>query len=136
MSILVLIIVPVCWALAGKLAGLTIAASCFFSVNGKRAGKQVGGWLSLVLPTGYLLAAATGLSGNAGYGFTLFGSERLFDLACGIPVYAVPVLGVFAAAVYIVRDLTLGHTDTSCDIITSESALNAGCGQPIPGKSS
>jgi hypothetical protein len=68
MSIIVLIVVPICWALAGKLGGLTIAASCFFSANGKRVGKRVGGWLSLLFPAAYLLAAATGLSGNAGHG--------------------------------------------------------------------
>ena len=110
MSILIFIGIPICWAILGKVLGLALSAAFFYSDAGKRLGQRVSRWCVPIFPCVMLIALFAGIDGNAGRGVTLFGSDTLFDLACIIPIYAIPILLVPAALIYVVRDLTLGHT--------------------------
>jgi hypothetical protein len=109
MSVILYVGLPLCWALAGKLLGLALAASCFFSDRGRRAGRTVSRWCVAVFPLVFVALLTTGVSGNAGAGFQIFGSGELFDLLCGIPIYAIGALGLYAGGLYVARDLTIGH---------------------------
>jgi len=109
MSLILFIFMPICCALTGKLLGLSVAASCLWSDHGTRIGKIVSGWCTPLLPIVYLVLLFAGGSGSAGTGMRLFDSEVLFGLACGIPLYAIPVLGFFVGAMYVVRDLALNR---------------------------
>jgi hypothetical protein len=109
MSVILYIGLPLCWALVGKLLGLAVAASCFFSDRGRRAGQSVGRWCVPIFPLVFIALLTAGGSGNAGHGFQIFGSTELFDLLCGIPIYAIPALGLYTGGLYVVRDLTFGH---------------------------
>lgn len=109
MAIFLFIVLPVCCALLGKLVGLAVAASTFFSDNGKQLGKSISHWCVPLFPIVFLVAMAAGARGNAGFGFALFGSQTLFELACVIPFWGVPVFAVYVGALYVIRDLTLGH---------------------------
>ena len=110
MSILIFLVGPIAWALTGVLLGTAVAASCFYNERGRRLGREVSRWSWPTLPLAYLAVVITGLGGNAGSGRALFGSEVLADLLAAATFYTLPVLAAFAGAIYVVRDLTLGHT--------------------------
>jgi hypothetical protein len=109
MSLILFVVLPAALFLMGKLAGLAVAAGGFYSVCGKRLGETVGRWTSLALPAAYLAAMLLGAEGDAGHGVTLFGSADLLDAIGAVVYYGMPALALFAGAVYVVRDLTLGH---------------------------
>jgi hypothetical protein len=109
MSVLLFVVIPMAWALTGKLLGMAVTTSCFYSARGKRAGLAVGRWCVAVFPIVYLALLLVGAGGDAGHGFHLFGSEELLGLIPGIPIYALPVLSIYVGGLYMVRDLTLGH---------------------------
>lgn len=109
MPLFLFVLIPITWAITGKLLGVALSAAFFFRVNGKRRGRRLGFWAAIMLPTCYLTIVWLGLGGNAGSGMTLFGSQPLLDLACNIPLFAIVVLGLFAGGIYVVRDLTTGH---------------------------
>jgi hypothetical protein len=111
MSLILWIFLPICCAVTGKLLGGAISASYFFREPGRRLGRIIGSWCAPVFPMIYLIAMYVGASGNAGRGFRLFGSELLFDLACAVPFYAIPILGAYVGAIYVIRDLTMGHRE-------------------------
>ncbi len=109
MSILLFIILPIGWALTGKLVGTAVAAAFLYSVRGKDLGRTIGRWCVPLLPTLYLALIIVGADGSAGRGFSLFGSAEIFEMACAFPIYAVPVLAALSGAIYVARDLTIGH---------------------------
>src|SRR5262249_50444509 len=109
MSIFLLVVLPIGWALLGKVLGLALSAALFFNAAGNRLGRRVSRWCVPVLPGVFLVMIVWGTSGDAGHGFTLFGSATLFGLACAIPFYGVISLTIFAGTLYVIRDLTLGH---------------------------
>lgn len=109
MALFLFILVPIGWALFGKLAGAALTAAYFFSPAGRRRGAAVSRIAVWLLPFVYLVAVATGGHGSAASGFRLFGNEGLLALACGIPLYGVIPLAVFWAAMWVLRDLTFGH---------------------------
>jgi hypothetical protein len=109
MSVLLVVIIPLAWALTGKLLGLAVAASYFYSARGTRAGRTISRWCVPVFPIIYLVLIFLGGSGTAGTGVRLFGSEELFGLTAGIPIYTLIPLALYAGALYVARDLTLGH---------------------------
>lgn len=109
MSLILFIVLPAFCVLAGKLTGLAVTASLFFSESGKQLGKAVGRWCMPVYPIILLLLMVAGARGNAGHGFTLFGSQEFFDWLCAASFCSVPVLGVYVGLLYVVRDLTAGR---------------------------
>jgi hypothetical protein len=109
MSVLFFFCIPLAWAIFAKALGWSIAAGCFYSETGLRAGQQLSRWGVPFAPLVVLLALLMGLDGDAGHGVTLFGSVTLVELVFSIPAYAIPVLLAFAALIYVVRDLTIGH---------------------------
>ncbi|MBM4068417.1 MAG: hypothetical protein FJ271_05665 [Planctomycetes bacterium] len=113
MAVVVFVVVPLGWFVTGWLIGRSVAASLFFCERGLRLGKSSGRWCMLTLPVAYLVLLFSGGSGNAGHGLALFGSPTFFELASVVPFYAVPILAVYSALLYVVRDLTLGHSKGS-----------------------
>jgi len=109
MSLILFVVLPLCCLLSGKLLGLAVAASTFFSETGKDVGRTVSRWAMPLLPMIFVLAMVLGARGNAGHGFTLFGSQALFGMVCTVVFYSVPVLGLYVGVLYVLRDLTLGH---------------------------
>ena len=109
MSLIIFVALPLLWALTGKLLGLAVTASCFYSASGKRAGQKISRWCVPICPSLFLALMVVGDDGNAGHGMHVFGSAEFFDLLCVIPLYVVPVLGVYVVSLYVIRDLTLGH---------------------------
>ena len=109
MTILIFLVIPLGFALVGKLLGLATAASFFYSEPGKRLGRTLSRWCVPILPAVDLALLLCGGDGDAGRGMTLFGSAELFGLLCDIPLYGIPILGVYAGVIYVIRDLTLGH---------------------------
>src|SRR5687767_12917176 len=109
MSLIFFVGIPVAWAILAKALGWATAAGCFYNETGQRIGGRVSQWgvprVPIILVIGFLV----GLDGNAGHGATLFGSEAVLDLLLSIPFYAIPTLLAFAAFVYVIRDLTIGH---------------------------
>lgn len=106
MTLFLFVFLPLLCLAAGKLLGLAVSASLFYSDAGKRIGDAVARWCMPILPIAFVLLMVAGVRGNAGYGFTLFGSQELFELFCVIPFYVAPVLAVYAGAIYVIRDLT------------------------------
>jgi hypothetical protein len=109
MSLLLFIILPALCGLLGKLLGLAVAATTFFTPAGKDLGRAISGWCVPLLPVVILVLMAAGARGNAAHGFSLFGSLWLFEVVCLVVFYAVPVLGVYVGLLYVTRDLTLGQ---------------------------
>lgn len=109
MTILLFIVMPLGWALVGKLTGLALAASLFYSERGRRLGRVVGGLCMVILPSLWIAALLIGAAGNAGHGITLFGSAALIEEVMVMGWYGIPILGAYAGAIYVVRDLTIGH---------------------------
>ena len=109
MTIILFIFVPLAFILLGKLCGLTVAASTFYSESGKRIGKTVSRWCMAVFPCIYVFLLVLGGEGNAGHGFTIFGSEAAFEILGGILYFAIPIMGAYVGVIYVIRDLTLGH---------------------------
>ncbi len=110
MSFLIFVGIPLCWAILAKAIAWAVSASCFHSETGKRLGQQLARWCVPIFAGVVLLALIIGCAGNAGHGITLFGSDTLLELLFSIPYYAIPALLAFAGSVYVIRDLTLGHT--------------------------
>jgi hypothetical protein len=108
-SLFLFVVLPLAFAAVGKLLGCAVAASFFYSARGKRLGGAVGRWSMLGLPLAYLAVMMVGAGGNAGHGMTLLGSDTLFEVVCGAPYYAIPLLAAFAGAMYVLRDLTVGQ---------------------------
>ncbi len=106
MACILLFLLPLAWALTGWLVGKTLSLS-IPTEGGQRLGATLGRWSALLLPTLYLLLLLLAVSGNAGHGLRLFGSEALFGLLT-LPVYLVPGLGLYAGAACVVRDVVRG----------------------------
>jgi hypothetical protein len=115
MSIFLFILLPLCWATLGKALGWALAAAFFYGAAGRRLGRHLSRWGTPILPCLYLVAILTGIDGDAGHGFTLFGSTTLLGLAAAVPFYGVIALSLFAGAVYVLRDLTVGHVANATD---------------------
>lgn len=112
MSIILFIVMPLGFLLVGKLFGLAVAASCFYSESGKCLGKTVSRWCMPIFPMVYLLLLVFGGEGDAGHGITIFGSATAFDAFAGILTFAIPIMGIYAGATYVIRDLMVGHECT------------------------
>jgi hypothetical protein len=104
MALLFFILLPLGWALTGWLAGVAVSLSAPTEA-GSRFGARLGRCCTFLLPSVHVLLFLVGVSGNAGHGVRLFGSEELVALAC-LPIYLVPALGVYDVVVYVIRDLT------------------------------
>ena len=106
MALFLYVLLPLGWALTGRLAGLAVSLSAP-GERGKRLGRALGWWCAALLPALHLLLLVVGAGGNAGHGVRLFGSEELLALLC-LPMYLVPALGLYAGAACVVRDLLRG----------------------------
>jgi hypothetical protein len=115
MSIVLYVLVPIGWALLGKVLGWAISATCFFSARGNRIGQSVSRWCVPIFPVVIFVTLLAGAGGDAGHGITLFDSAALLSLVCLIPFYGVPALALAAGVVYVIRDLTLGHFTTTAE---------------------
>ncbi|MBI3409038.1 MAG: hypothetical protein HY040_11880 [Planctomycetes bacterium] len=115
MAFFLYIFLPLSWALFGKALGWAIAAACFYSAGAKRLGRRVGNCCALAFPGIFLVLLISGGEGNAGRGFTLFGDAALLEVLCAIPLNCVVGLLVFAGIVYVIRDLTIGHSAVSVE---------------------
>jgi hypothetical protein len=109
MTILLFIVIPSLWGLAGYLLGPAVAAAHFYSEAGWRRGLAVRRVAAPALLLGSLALVVAGVRGTAGTGITVFGSESLPGLLLAGALYAPPALALFAGPLYVVRDLTLGH---------------------------
>jgi hypothetical protein len=98
------IVIPIGWAINGRLLG-PVVSFLIPTRGGRRAGALVGRHGTWLLPVVYLALLITGGSGNAGWGFLLFGSEELFELIC-MPWHAVPFLGGIALVGFVYQSLT------------------------------
>jgi hypothetical protein len=103
MALFLFILLPLGWALTGRLAGLAFSLSAP-SEAGQRLGARLGRWCMVLLPVVHLLLLFLGLSGNAGHGVHVFGSELLAEVLC-LPVYLVPVFAGYVLVAFVVRDL-------------------------------
>jgi hypothetical protein len=103
MALFLFVLLPLGWALTGRLAGLAFSLSAP-SEAGRRLGVRLGRWCMVLLPVVHSLVLFLGVSGDAGHGVRVFGSELLAELLC-LPVYLVPVLGGYALVAFVVRDL-------------------------------
>lgn len=115
MTLFIFILIPLAWAFTGWLLGCAVSASCFFSERGRRWGKLTTRTCLPLLPVLYLALVIIGGRGDAAHGVTIFGSELVAGIVLGIPFYAIPALAIYAGAIYVVRDLTLGHVKTTVD---------------------
>ena len=106
MAIILFVFVPIGWVLTAWLLGAAVSFSVP-TAAGKRYGSLLGRWCRWLFPALYFLLYFLGVSGDAGNGVRLFGSEDLFGLLC-LPFYAVPVLGLYVAALFVIRDLIRG----------------------------
>jgi hypothetical protein len=122
MSLFLYVIIPLGYALTGQLVGTAAAASWFYTDAGKRRGKVISRWCAWLFPVVFVILIAAGAAGNAGREFTLFGSAAFFDTACGIPLYAVPILAAYAGLLYVIRDLMWGDEAKSSTTNYSNSA--------------
>jgi hypothetical protein len=103
MALFLFILLPLGWALTGRLAGLSFSLSSP-SEAGQRLGSQLGRWCMVLLPVVHLVLLFLGLSGNAGHGVRVFGSKELAEALC-LPIYLVPVLAGYVLVAFVVRDL-------------------------------
>lgn len=109
MALILFLVIPAGYAVLGQLLDWSVAALCFYSASGRRAGKWVSRCSLPVLPGLYLLAMVLGLQGDVGNGFELFGSRFAAEVAFGVPFWGIPILMVFVGGMYVLRDVTLGY---------------------------
>jgi hypothetical protein len=106
MGIIIFIVIPACWAMTARLMAMAVA----LSVPGERGNRMevlLRRWGAWVFPAVYLLLMFLGLSGDAGRGAFLFGSQELFEVAA-VAWYLVPVLCVYVALTVVIRDVARG----------------------------
>jgi hypothetical protein len=106
MALFLYVLLPLAWALTGRLLGSAVSLSAP-GPAGQRLGGSLGRCCAVLLPALYGLLLVLGVRGDAGHGVRLFGSEELFGLLA-LPVYLVPALALYAGGAYVVRDLLGG----------------------------
>src|SRR5271157_2202013 len=98
MTIILFIFMPLGWAATRRLLGKAVALSVP-AQRGNHPGGVLGRCCMWLFPIVYLLLVFAGVSGDAGHGVRIFGSEELFDLLC-LPFYALPCLCIYVAVLY------------------------------------
>jgi hypothetical protein len=106
MALFLYVVIPAGWALTGWLLGRAVSRSVATEA-GRRVARRLGRWCSWLLPGVYCALLLLGVSGNAGGGFRLFGSEELFALLC-LPFYTVPTLVLYLILAQVIHDLLRG----------------------------
>ena len=106
MGLILFILIPLGWAVTGRLLGAAVARTVT-TAAGQRLGYTLGRWCMWIFPAIFYLLFFLGVSGDAGHGVRIFGSEELLGVMC-LSIYTAPALALYLVAVYVVRDIVRG----------------------------
>lgn len=106
MGLILFILIPLGWAVTGRLLGAAVAHTVA-TEGAQRLGYLLGRWCMWIFPAIFYLLFFLGVSGDAGNGVRVFGSEALLGILC-LSIYIAPALALYLTAACVVRDIVRG----------------------------